>query len=487
LFDGLFWRSHLSISGTRRVNYYVKYLLVTLEGKFAKTLEWIGEKANPRIVVHPVLALCADLVWQRLAYKRFLVKKSWTLFTLLLFLVSQSILFQHNRGRNESQMDKLAEGVYMENVILFAFRVVLYIVGMLSLIIQHVKKIVKSFKSKAVVKVFGKIPVPEYLLASMERISLCLTIALIVMFFSEPVFLCQMDGVDIGRFDCSSYDLFFPYSFFSMIAMCLYFLSLTDMVVFVTTACAFFIAVRRLMGEVALFLLGLAFVVISFGCAINCLHQKIEDFHGPPQAVFTYLKVFLRMYTFEDFGNLSSEGFVLIGVFVFMFVAFMFLFNLLIAQLCCAYDTIYADMLGMARLNRIDTLVEIVPQITELRWDRFATSLELDAKLEFNAGDIGLPGGIQVFEAANANPTNKCTVVRYGGSTSLMIPWPVTDDEDADQDKFDRLEKVIQKALTQASTTKKAGGAINSSMGAGSSGLNTGGSGGGSGASAGSE
>merc|ERR1719163_2645420 len=125
----------------------------------------------------------------------------------------------------------------------------------------------------------------------------------------------------------------------------------------------------------------------------------------------------------------------------------------------------------MARLNRVDTLVETVPQISELRWDRFVTSLDMDSKLEFNAGDIGLPGGIQVLEAANANPTNKCTVVRYGGSTSLTIPWPVTDDEDADQDKFDRLEKVIQKALTAASTTKKAGAgaAVNSSMGAGSS------------------
>merc|ERR1719163_352710 len=128
-------------------------------------------------------------------------------------------------------------------------------------------------------------------------------------------------------------------------------------------------------------------------------------------------------------------------------------------------------MLGMARLNRIDILVDTVPQISEVRWQRFVQAMAFDTKLEFNAGDIGLPGGIQVMEAANANPTNKCTVVRYGGSTSLTIPWPVTDDEDEGQDNFDRLEKVIQKALTAASTTKKAGAgaAVNSSMGAGSS------------------
>merc|ERR1719171_785196 len=44
-----------------------------------------------------------------------------------------------------------------------------------------------------------------------------------------------------------------------MVAMCLYFISLTDMVVFITTVCAFFIALGRLTGEVALFLLGLLF------------------------------------------------------------------------------------------------------------------------------------------------------------------------------------------------------------------------------------
>merc|ERR1719198_567522 len=133
-------------------------------------------------------------------------------------------------------------------------------------------------------------------------------------------------------------------------------------------------------------------------------------------------------------------------------------------------------MLGFARLNRIDILVDTVPQISQLRWNRFVEAMAFDSKLEFNAGDIGLPGGIQILEAANANPTNKCSVVRYGGSTSLSIPWPVTDDEDADTDKFDRLEKMIQKAMQQASTKKAAAG-MQSSMGAGSSGVQTGGSG----------
>merc|ERR1719440_1286995 len=303
-----------------------------------------------------------------------------------------------------------------------------------------------------------------------------------IMLLTEPVFHCAIAGEDLGTTECDSSVTFFPYSFFAMVAMCLYFISLTDMVVFITTVCAFFIALGRLTGEVALFLGGLFFAILSFGCAINCLHQSLDDFHGPPAAVLTYLKIFLRMYNSQEFEDLHKEEFVLVGAFVFMGVAFIFLFNLLIAQLCCAYDTIYRDMLGFARLNRIDILVDTVPQISELRWNRFVESMAFDSKLEFNAGDIGLPGGIQVMEPANANPTNKCAVVRYGGSTSLTIPWPVTDDEEEGHDNFERLEKAIQKMLTQVSASKKVAGhtaGLNSSMGAGSSGVNeSGGSGG---------
>ena len=43
LLDGLIWRSRVTIAGYRRVNYYMKNLLLAPDGKFQKTLEWIGE------------------------------------------------------------------------------------------------------------------------------------------------------------------------------------------------------------------------------------------------------------------------------------------------------------------------------------------------------------------------------------------------------------------------------------------------------------
>jgi hypothetical protein len=92
LLDGLIWRSRVTVNAMRRVNYYLKHLLVDPEGKFAKNLQWVVAAKDPKIVCHPVLVLLSDLVWSRVACRSFLFRKSWFLFTLCLFVTTQSIM-----------------------------------------------------------------------------------------------------------------------------------------------------------------------------------------------------------------------------------------------------------------------------------------------------------------------------------------------------------------------------------------------------------
>merc|ERR1719440_2309603 len=72
LLDGLIWRSRLTENGQRRVNYYVKHLLVDSEGNFSKTLKWVVATKDPKIVCHPICVLMADLVWSKVAFRSFL-------------------------------------------------------------------------------------------------------------------------------------------------------------------------------------------------------------------------------------------------------------------------------------------------------------------------------------------------------------------------------------------------------------------------------
>merc|ERR1719269_127678 len=132
LLDGLIWRSRLTENGFRRVNYYMKYLLISPEGKFAKNMEWVVKANDPKLMVHPMLVILGDIVWSRVAMRSFIQRKSWFVFTLFMFVISQSII----KGSLEENPDH--EGTRYS---IFVFRVFIYLFSMGGMILQHTSKI----------------------------------------------------------------------------------------------------------------------------------------------------------------------------------------------------------------------------------------------------------------------------------------------------------------------------------------------------------
>ncbi|CAK9106753.1 unnamed protein product [Durusdinium trenchii] len=196
---------------------------------------------------------------------------------------------------------------------------------------------------------------------------------------------------------------------------------------------------------------------------------------GP--AMLNLSRIMLGMYSSDEYQYLELEPKLLMSISVFVICTTIFLFNLLIAQLNCAYMGIFKDMLGYARLNRGSVILENVSRSSKHRWTKFVESLQMDEKLEFNEGDIGLAGGIQVLESASANPVTSDSIKRYGGSTCPTAPWPETANEVDIEDKVDRLEKIIEKAvkrITKASNKSQSGSGA-SSMASGSSSGSSGG------------
>merc|ERR1719454_909882 len=130
-------------------------------------------------------------------------------------------------------------------------------------------------------------------------------------------------------------------------------------------------------------------------------------------------------------------------------------------------------MIGYARLERIVIVVGIMPVVSNRRWAGFVESLKLDQKCEFNAGDIGVTGGMQVLEPANLNPTTEDQIRRFGGSTSVEMQWPVEQEGQGDEDdRFERMENLIQKTLKRI--TKGGGGGKRGQGSSGHSGSNSG-------------
>merc|ERR1711943_159792 len=104
------------------------------------------------------------------------------------------------------------------------------------------------------------------------------------------------------------------------------------------------------------------------------------------------------MYVVDKFKDFHAQPVIISCIFFFVIITVVFLLNLLIAQLTCAYSSVYEDMVGYARLERVDIIVETMLQVSKKKWGRFMESLRLDKNLEFNEGDIGVPGGLQIQE-----------------------------------------------------------------------------------------
>jgi len=472
LLDGLVWRSRTTEHGQRRVNYYVKHLIVDADGQFAKAIEWTTDNQDAKLVCHPVVVLVTDMVWNKVAFRNFLLGKAWFLFTLLVFTLSQCVL-------NNTERDD--EGALSQNVLIISVlcRVFIYLFSGGQQVKLHVFETLKAIRAKDFIW-YNCVPMPTYLSLWQNAASLALIVVLILMLVFEPLLNCV--GSDPNRLiseHCERGDrLLFPYSLLSSAAMLLYFMLLTDLSVFSTKVSAYVLVCARVLSELALSLSGLSFFIVAFACAISALEQGDPDFVGIGQSMLQLCKMCLGMFSGESFDELENFPPLLFVVAIFLIITVVFILNLLIAQLTCAYQATYLDMAGYARLNRGKIITETMPSVSAARWESFVENLRLDDPMEFGEGDLGLPGGVQVLEPACANITTVDVIRRFGGSTSPAAEWPQEDGHGHDEeDKFEHLERTIAKAMKRMSKASRAhgsgagssmGGSIGSSGGSGS-------------------
>jgi len=467
LLDGLIWRSRTTENGRRRVNYYVKHLMVDAQGDYARAIQWVTEHGDAKIVCHPVLALVTDMIWGRVTFLTFLYGKSLLLFTLVLFIGSQSILNQFTVPEEGSLSGDANASAEVEGftdttdlpleirVAIFVCRCFVYICSMGQSIVFHVKSSIRDVRRGSLVHM-GRFVVPEYLCMWQGCSSLILTSLLMLMLCMEPILHCL--GHDNGHLfteQCLEAEhLLVPYSIISAGALLLYFLLLSDLSLFSRRVSAFVLVCSRVISELALFMLGLTFIVGAFACAISALKHQNADFAGIWKTGLNLYKIVLGMLSGLQYDTLMDYPVLMTAIFAYVTVTVIFMLNLFIAQLNCAYQSTYFEMVGYARLNRGKIVAETMPTVPKLRWQRFVKGLRLDERVEFGEGDIGLAGGIQVREPASENITTEDMIRRFGGSTSPAAQWPEEESAGDEEDRFDRMEKLIEKAMKRLASIK---------------------------------
>jgi len=453
LLDGLVWRSRLAENGRRRVNYYVKHLIVAPEGHFSPALAYIGRSLDPAIACHPVIVIVADLVWTRVAHYTFLFGKGWFVLTLVVFVICQSVLPYH------SQKDETGL-----RIALFCGRCFIYMLSLGAMVYSHITKTASAIRSKEVLRVCG-VHIPEYLLQWQEAMSFMLMTLLILMLTTEPILRCIHREPLFGQGCCEQHVLE-AYSIFSSVAVLCYCTLMLDMTVLSTKLSAFALVCSNVLGEVALSLSALFCVTLAFSVSMSALQHNNADFSDFSTGMVSSVSIVLGMFPDEKFVTLHEDPALLIGTICHVLVTIIFILNLLVAQLSCSYKSKYHNMVGSARLNRINVINELMPMVSQGRWQTFVNNLNLDTRLEFNEGDVGIAGGIQVFEPASVHMGIRETIRRFGGSTQPNAPWPA-ENSNVEEDRFARLEKILGKATSRMARRHKKGSNYGSSSGSG--------------------
>lgn len=440
LLDGLIWRSRVPVKGKRRVNYFVKHLMVDEAGDFSKALRWIVKAGNAKIICHPAVVLVADILWSRIASAYFLALRFWMLLVLLCFVVSQSVLPRLHTVNTDS-----------DNLAMVVLRIFVYISIFSTFSVVQVRQFIQDIRSGSFVQIY-LIPWPQFLTDWKERVALALVLVLIVMAAQEPILYC-LGAEGYGQFTQSC-----PaglarkdgYSTASAIALMLFFARITDLSILSTWASAFLLVCGRMLRELLLFLLAIVFLIVAFATSVCTLQETFDDFSRADRAMLSLSEMVLGLYPSSRFEQLQQMRIVMAAVSIFILISLVFLLNLLVAQLNSAYQAIFEDMVGFARLNRGKITLDTVASISHRRWHKFADKLNFEERMEFNEGDVGLAGGMQLLEPANLNPTNVDSIKRYGGSTAVAMPWP--EEQEYDEDcRIERMEKILTRAVKKMS------------------------------------
>ncbi|CAK9000684.1 unnamed protein product [Durusdinium trenchii] len=226
LLDGLVWRSRLTVQAQRRINYYVKHLVQDLHGKSSQSLSWLAAHGDPKVIVHPVVVMFADLIWSHLAMYHFLLGRCYFLFTVCVFVTSQAVLFRHDGTETVE-----------ENVIRFACRCFLYFFGLSKLCFDQCRLLATDLKTRNL-RWFRCFPIPRYLFSLQHGGTCLLAILLILMYIEEPIMWCGVFSItDKGPLiftnNCiEAEQAKNTYSILSCFAMLLYWALLMDFTLF---------------------------------------------------------------------------------------------------------------------------------------------------------------------------------------------------------------------------------------------------------------
>lgn len=164
-------------------------------------------------------------------------------------------------------------------------------------------------------------------------------------------------------------------------------------------------------------------VIMSFAAALSGLQEP--GFEDIGDSAMTLLRYFLSLAPPSEY---ETDGYGDALLVLFAIVIQVGLLSILIAQLALAYEQLSEDKAGYAKMNRAFVCVEVdscIPMSFRRKiWDAF----DFFKPIEFDNGDEGPSGGVQVYELASVRASPKYKpdrIIRCTGTADPHDPWPI--------------------------------------------------------------
>lgn len=338
---------------------------------------------------------------------------------------------------------------------LMAARVLVYTMGFGKLLYSHIYEMHKASVRKEWKQMLG-IRVPKYLLKTTEMLSFFLMVDMAFMLTAEPLLHCFGYEADVLiAFTCGAWtdELSFVYQFFSIMGIFLYVALIFGIGSSISIQISEYrVLCLRAVKQVMLCFGVVALAILTFALSINAMTREVRNISMSHEwkdlgsIVTNLFQLAVGMLDLEVLGHMADESpFMLMVLAAFMLLVYTFFFNLLISQFCGVHSALAKDSEGHARLSRGEVILDTLKAVQMKRWKQFVTSLALEKRVDFAEGDIGLPGGLKVFEPAGANPKTQDQIIRFGGHTDPSLPWP-----EKHHDEGNSTEKMIQKTIQKS-------------------------------------
>lgn len=469
LLEGLIWRSHKSQDNLRPVIYYVKHLLQDMdeEQMLSRGLISYVRFNHPQTIMHPILTFTLDLLWEKMAKWYFLKDRLLTVINSIIFVTAQCLMSGIEVAQDPTASLFLAVG-----------RALVYAMGFCRLLYWHVRQIILSFVNKDFAP-FSCFWVPRYLTRGSHFLSFILMLNLLAMMTVEPMFHCLADSSDEDsgyggavQFYCDAWtdEMSLAYEIFIVIGVFLYVILIVEVGSISVRLSEYRVLCLHAVEQVLLCFAVITVVILAFAFAISGMPREVSsvsrnEWGDVGAALSTLLRLAFGVMDMAPIQDVAEESSLLVIVIIlFLMVSSTFFFNLLVSQFCGVYTSLAEDIKGHARLARGEIIIETFQAVKPSKWQKFMDSLNLEKRVDFEQGDIGLAGGIKDFEPALAHPVAKDQIIRFGGNTDPSLPWPEKMEED------NSIEQTIHRTIQKSLQKMLGKGKLGSTMGAGTDG-----------------